>query len=204
MSTVRLLSLLFLTLLLGTGCSNTKLTSSWQDPELTKLGFTKLVALGISTDAALRVRTENAMVQALGSRAHPSYTLLPHALSATDADLIAEAVAGFGADGVVTMRLLSAEKELSYVPGQAVPTYYMGMNGYYNGYWNSYAPMYTPGYYVENKLFAVEVNLYDVARRKLIYSAITRTTDPMSDQDLIDGVARAVRIDLRDRHLLTK
>jgi hypothetical protein len=48
----------------------------------------------------------------------------------------------------------------------------------------------------------LETNIYDVARRKLIWSARSETFDPSSERSLVKGLVKAVTNDLREQGML--
>ena len=89
-------------------------------------------------------------------------------------------------DGVLTMRLVSTEKETNYVPGTNTSIYYggmytgmyTGMYGYGFGNWyGMYSPnFYSPGYYQETTYYMVETNIFSLSKNKLIWTGTTKSS----------------------------
>jgi hypothetical protein len=88
-----------------------------------------------------------------------------------------------GANAILTVSLINKESETRHVPGSR--TYapfgaYRWYGGYYS-YFNYWAPMmYDPGYYVTDKTYFLETNLYSVETNRLIWSAQSETINPGS------------------------
>lgn len=89
-----------------------------------------------------------------------------------------------GVDAVITLVLLSKEKEDKYYPGgffnQPVNTY--GNLERYSS--NMYERVFTPGYYISSTNYFWEANLFEVAEDKLTYSVRTKSFDPASTETL--------------------
>jgi len=157
----------------------TQLTQSWAEPTAAGKTYQKIVVVGATERAPTRHRFEDAFVTALkmrGVTAIPSYSV------AGDGRLDKEAAAAklqeVGADAVIVTRLVDQESYQEYYP----PTYstVAAPSAYYGGWYGYYSLGYTyetsPGYTVQNKVFRVETNLYDVKNDKLLWSGITETT----------------------------
>ena len=69
-------------------------------------------------------------------------------------------------DGVLTMRLVSTEKETNYVPGTNTSIYYGGIGGNF----------YSPGYYQETTYYMVETNIFSLSKNKLIWTGTTKSS----------------------------
>jgi hypothetical protein len=97
-----------------------------------------------------------------------------------------------GCDAIFTIALLDVKTESRYVPGSVS----VGVGGYYNpyayGYYNNfygyynynYATVSSPGYYVNDKTYYVECNLFDVKDEKLIFSIQSKTTNPTNIEEI--------------------
>lgn len=88
-----------------------------------------------------------------------------------------------GCDLIFTIALANVESENYYVPGQV--TYAPGQSyGYYNSfpsyYDRSYQTYQTPGYYVNNKTYFIETNVYDANELKLLWSLQSKAYNPTS------------------------
>jgi hypothetical protein len=157
---------------------STRVTKSWSDPTSTvKLGdLNKILVVALVKDETSRRMIEDAMVRKFSPRAVASYSLPPINAQQGAENAITEGLKSQGFDGAIVTRLINVDKETSYVPGTtSFPPYYGGFGPYY---WNSYGMYSTPGYYVEDKIFNVETNVYGFNPDKLLYSAVTQTTNP--------------------------
>lgn len=93
-----------------------------------------------------------------------------------------------GADYVLTISMINKNSETRYVPGTGMyapyPRYgwYGGFYSYYR-YW--YPMFYEPGYYVTDRTYFMETNLYDLNTNKLIWSAQSKTVNPGSIDNFV-------------------
>jgi len=95
-----------------------------------------------------------------------------------------------GANYILTISLINKQSETRYVPGSAgyAPYPYYGWYGGFYSYYNYWRPMfYEPGYYVTDKTYFMETNLYDMANNKLVWSAQTETVNPGSIDAFVNG-----------------
>ena len=87
---------------------------------------------------------------------------------------VREQIAASGVDGVVVMRLVYDENEVTYNAG-TYPGPYYSFWGYYG--W-AYPIAYQPGYLQTDRLVGIETNVYDVETEKLVWSGLSRTKNP--------------------------
>jgi hypothetical protein len=168
----RILGMLALTAILLTGCSQTRVTSVWVDPEYQGDGIDNVFVVGVSRDSSLRRIFEDefvALFKQRGVKAISSYRVLP------DKDLQYEKMLDSklkeaDSDTILMTRLIDIRKDTQYIPPDYVYAppahYYGGWHGYYNR-----AYMVSPGYTVEYETAVLETNLYDLKSDKLIWSA---------------------------------
>jgi hypothetical protein len=84
-------------------------------------------------------------------------------------------------DLIFTIALVDVKSENYYVPGQT--NYTPGTSyGYYNSfpsyYDRSYSTYQTPGYYVNDKTYFIETNVYDANDLKLLWSLQSQASNP--------------------------
>lgn len=171
----------------------THLTTVWKDQGSTTLHFDKVLALAVTTDEGLRRAFEDAFVLYV-PEASASYNFIPDE-ELKDIKKVKRRVKRAGYDGVVQFRVVNVEKEIRYVPG----TFVWGPRPYYRpwGYWGDYwYDHYHPGYYLENQIATVEINVYSVRKHKLVWSSRTRTFNPRSIRHLVDDVVKAAANEL--------
>jgi hypothetical protein len=93
-----------------------------------------------------------------------------------------------GANYILTISLINKESETRYVPGTSVYSpypFYRWYGGFYS-YYNYWGPrFYEPGYYVTDKTYFMETNLYDIENNKLIWSAQSETVNPGSIDNFV-------------------
>jgi hypothetical protein len=82
---------------------------------------------------------------------------------------------------------------------------YGGPWGFYDHYGYSYNYVtYDPGYSVTRTNFRLDTNLYDVKTEKVLWSGVSQTMNPKSDNKLIDDVIKVVMNALKKNGLVTK
>jgi len=156
----------------------TKLTSSWTDPTQTGHHYQKVAVLGVTPRTTIRRQYESAFANDLqkhGIEAVTAFSVLGEGqIDSTAAGTLLQN----GVDGVIVTRLVDQETYNTYYP----PTYSTAYvpSAYYGGWYGYYSMGYTyetsPGYTVENKVFRLESNLYNLSSGKLAWSGLTETT----------------------------
>lgn len=156
----------------------TKLTSSWTDPTQTGHHYHTVAVLGVTPRTTIRRQYETAFAMDLAKHGVTAVT----AFSVLGEGQVDSTAAGTliqnGVDGVIVTRLVDQETYNTYYP----PTYSTAYvpSAYYGGWYGYYSMGYTyetsPGYTVENKVFRLESNLYNLSSGKLAWSGLTETT----------------------------
>jgi len=160
-------------------CNSTRITSSWREPDkqvsLNKLDKVLVVAL-FKTETA-RHKSEDQMVTFLKGKGIASYNYLDAEFNKRNEQALREKIAKDGFDGAITMRLVDVEKEKSYISGDGFyPPIY---NRNFSGYYSRSFPFYSmPEYFATTKTYTVETNVFSIKEDKIIWSGITKTTDP--------------------------
>ena len=176
-------------------CANTKLTSSWKDESLAKVPFAKVLVVFQNKDEGLRRALEDEMAKGIPN-ATPAYQVLSDA-EIKDVKSAQAKVKSAGYDSTVIMRVVSVEKETSYVPGTMAmgPSPYGRMWGGGWGYgWNA---AYDPGYLRTDKILTVGTTIYSSADDKLVWASQSETFNPdampKAVQDIVAANAAAVK-----------
>lgn len=187
------------------GCSSTRFESGWKDPETKSLTFTTLMVITPYPDGAVRRQAEDALQKAITAvPVITSYQSVITPESLRDVQAIIAAAKQVGADGVVTVRLVSDRTELEYSPGMAYPVGYHSMPGYWGPRYGL-APMgYAPPVVTAARMVAVETGIYRVADGKLVWSGLTSTRNPASIPILINETVEVVRERLQQDGLIAK
>jgi len=188
-------------------CSpSTRITGSWVDPSAqgkVSSGKTLFIA-NITRNLEARTKLENALavqanarnIKAVKSSDYFSpdfYQKLP-----SEQQMISK-IKGSGANLILTVSLINKESETRYVPGAGGYSPYSRF-GWYGGFYSYYSfwgpRFYDPGYYVTDKTYFLETNLYDLSTRKLIWSAQSETVNPGSLDNFVDTYPKVLMAQL--------
>lgn len=188
-TTTNILSLILCFLICACSTS-TRITGSWKDPAIDAgTGENKSVLItALSRNIEVRTKLENALAAKaaeLNIKAIKSSDIFTpdffQEIPARD-ELFAK-IRQTGVDAILTVSLIDTESNTRYVRGTTryapLPLYswYGGFYTYFN-YWHPI--MYDPGYYVTDKTYFLETNLYDAQTDRLIWSAQSETVNPAS------------------------
>jgi hypothetical protein len=161
--------------------SSTSIEQSWKPPG-GHAELRKVATVMLWKDQAVKRSTEDKLAARLrksGIDAVPGYTVLSPE-DARDPQLARQRLQSEGFDGAIVMRVVGKEQENYYVP----PTY----TGYWGGAWYPVG-----GGYVESQtIVRVETAAYSLSDGQLVYSALSKTTDPDSVPALINSVTDKV------------
>lgn len=220
------LSSCFLTLALAAitfsaGCKTTTLESTWKAPEVGSITFSKVLVIGISPVAAMREPLEDKIkAQVTRIPAVASYELLPAVEDQVNPDKIAEVIAAHDIDGIITLRMIGMNDEVTYHPGGYVPTYYSSFSAYYSpgyalapyygGMGGPYGGMYggpvsyeyIPPSETRDVYTNIETNIYDATDGNLIWFGRTSTKNASQRQQMIEEVAAVVKAKLQSQGLI--
>ena len=172
-----------------------KFTSVWVAPDISSIGFAgkKVAALVITKDDGLRQSAEEALVRqldALGIQGEASYRLAPTPVL-QDKDKARAWFEKVGVEGVVAMRIVSADKVTTYSPATFTTGYYGSLWGYY-GY--SWGVAWSPAFSSEDTKIVVETLIFSVPKDKLLWAGVSETTNPKNtDVFMKDLVSKAVK-----------
>jgi hypothetical protein len=172
--------------ILAASCSSTKIIQSWKAPDTsyTPVQFQKVLIIALSKDEASRRLAED-KIASKSSAFHASYLLFPNKQIIGEEQRFKEVIKENGFDGVLTVRLLSKDKENTWVAGN-----------YTDGFWkfrkDIYTAYYQPGYFVDNSTYAVEATVFSMNQDKLLWSGVTSATGASSVKHTIDAVLKEV------------
>jgi len=173
--------------------STTRITSSWSEPDkqisIDQLKIVLVVAL--FKNETSRHKAEDEMAGYLKGSAVVSYDYLNDSFNKQNEEGIRDKIKADGFDGAITMRLLDVEKDVAYSPGviNSYPSYYRSFSGYFYRNW----PFYTnPSYYFTTKTYTVETNVYSIKEDKIVWTALTETTNPNGVDKMMNEIASVV------------
>ena len=195
--------------LLLAGCATTTFTSIWKAPDAQPLQFKagdKVVAMVVADSTGLRRSGEANLADELdkrGLKGIPAYTLIPDADIKDEAKAKA-AIEASGAVGVILMRPMGKEQEISSTPSTYYGGAYYGRPGYggmwgggYYGYgWGG--GVYDPGTIRTDTYVSIETVIYDLRQNKLVWAGQTKTMNPSDVEGFVTELATAVSKELRE------
>lgn len=191
MKTKILASAIFITLIIS-ACSSTHLTSSWKETgkEVNIERLNKVLVVALFKYETSRREAEDEMVKYLKGKGIVSYNYLNDNFDPKNEEALRTKIKAAGFDAAVTMRLIDVDKEKVYTPGNtSYPSYNRNFSGYYYRNWPSYS---TPGYYSTTKTFTVETNIYSIKEDKIIWTGLTKTTDPEGVQKMMEEIVKVI------------
>ena len=163
-------------------CASTSFQSSWKNPAAEPGNFKgkKVAALVVSKEEGVRYGAEDALARELTARGAvgiAAYSLIPKELI-QDKEKAKEFLEKADVAGVVAMRVVGKDKEISSSPGGywGGPAYatFWG-TGYYGWGWGG---VYSPGYIRTDTIVSVEILVYSLKQDKLVWAAQSETTNP--------------------------
>jgi hypothetical protein len=185
---------LFLALALATsGCATkTSTTHLWSAQDYSAAPLRRVVVFGRGMAEPQRREVEDQMVAALGAHgvtATPSYRLFP---ALPNREIAQAELAKHGFDGAFVTTLHAIRERQSYVPG------------HYHG--GGLGMGWSPGYVVTDELVDAETAVFDLRSDggRLVWSAMTRTTNPRSGEDLTKSVTRETLPEIAKRGIIAK
>jgi len=188
-------------------CGATTFNSVWKAPTAGPLNFKgkKVAALVVSKEEGVRYGAEDALareITAQGAVGVAAYTLIPRELT-QDRDKAKEFLDKAGVAGVVAMRVVGKEKELSSSPS----TMYWGAP-YYGSFWGGgyygwgWGGVYDPGYLRTDTIVSVEPLVYSLDQDKLVWAGRSQTTNPSKVGDFIKELVVAAAKEMRKQGLI--
>jgi hypothetical protein len=200
--------LILLAAIIVSSCgSNTSIVNSWRDPKITiaQEHFKKVLVVVLVKDEASRRVAEN-RVAASNPIFKTSYQYLNETITQLTKEQKLKILQDENFDGVITMRLVSIDKETNYVPGTYTGMYYGGFDGMYTGvygygfgnWYGMYSPsFYDPGYYQETTSYMVETNIFSLKENKLIWTGTTKSDYVTDLGQTVDAIMQAVVAEMR-------
>lgn len=174
-------------------CASTRIVESWMASDAEPLRFGRVLALALVEDESLRRRAEDSLQADLwGTQAVQSYKVLG-AAELDDSERVKERLREGGFDGVVALRLVSSQQELSWMPS-TLPV---------ETFWGFYGTAYPAGELDAGTIVRVEIDIYSLADDKLVWAGVSETYDPGNAGRLVDRIVAAAGKELRKQGLIS-
>ena len=170
-----------------------KFVSTWKAPDAAGVSFSgkKVAALIMSDDLNLRMSGEEALVRELAAVGVPggvaSYRIVPKE-ELRDPDKAKGWYERAGVEGVVAMRLVKSDKRQVWTPSMWTSSSYSTLWGYYGYGWTA---VYEIGPTPVETVVVVENLIFSVPLNKLLWAAVTESTDPKNAAAVIKEVVTA-------------
>ena len=181
-------------------------TSTWKAPEASTTTFAgkKVAALIISDDQDLRVSGEEALVRELAAlglaQGVATYRIIPKE-ELRDPGKAKGWYERAGVEGIVSMRLVSADVRKTWTPSMWVSASYNTLWGYYPYGWGSAYAVGT-GRTREDTLAVIETLVFSVPADKLLWAGVTEPTNPKDAATVIGDVVEATVKEMTKQGLL--
>jgi hypothetical protein len=184
-------------------CTTTSFNSTWREPTATpvQLQGQRVAAVVLNANDGVRRAAEDALAKELtarGAQGVPSYTLF-EGKNYKDQNAVKAAFDKAGISGVVSMRAVGKEQQVTYTPGSWGPSYGSYWGGYYGYGWGA---VYDPGYLRTDTIVSVETLVYSLKQDKLIWAAQSQTTSPSSVNSFVHELSGKVADQMRKDGLL--
>jgi hypothetical protein len=185
-----------------------KFISTWKamDASTTSFAGRKIAALIISDDQNLRIAGEEALVRELAelglAEGVATYRIIPRE-ELRDPDKAKGWYERAGVEGIVSMRLVSADVRKTWSPSMWVSSSYSTLWGYYPYGWGSVYAV-GPGRTREETLAVIETLVFSVPANKLLWAGVTEATNPKDAATVIGEVVDATVKEMTKQGLLRR
>ena len=197
--------------LLASCMSSTQITGAWKNPKQSAKTYSSMFIASLTSNNVARATVENDIALALEKQGIVTYKSMDEFPPGVKKDSVTkEEILGRmrnkKADGILTVSLIRKETESRYDHDAGNPyapfpryPYYGDFSGYYS-YWTPY--VYSPGYYEQEKTYYMETNLYDSATEQLVWSAQSRTYNPIDLKDFSREFSKTIVAKLKEDGML--
>ena len=187
-------------------CASTTFNSTWKAPGAGPLNFKgkKVVALVVSKEEGVRYGAEDALAREItrqGAVGVPAFAQIPKELT-RDKEKAKEFLEKAGVAGVVVMRVVGKDQEISSTPASyyAMPYYSTFWGAGYYGY--GWGGVYDPGYVRTDTIVSVEILVYSLEQDELVWAGRSQTTNPEKVGPFIHELTAGAAKELRKQGLI--
>ena len=191
--------------LLLVGCSTTPPTvlSEWRNPAYASGTFSRIMIGGLGGDASTRRNFEDefiAQLRAAGADGLASYRYVPEVNDA-DENRLRDAARKAGVDALILTRLVRVEEKTQYSGSIAAPISFGVFGSNVGASW--YGLGGAPSAYRVNE-YTAETALHDVAKKEVVWSGTTKTSETEGGRTAIKSAVEAVVKSLAEKNLLRR
>jgi hypothetical protein len=172
-------------LLAGCG-STTSIVNSWKAPDAvyTPGEYQKVAVLAVVKDQGARKAAEDKLVT-LNKAFHVTYPMFTNKQMIADSAKLVNMLKTEGYDAILVMRLVGKVPDTKYAQGGVNPAYQQNYIFYYTDYLNN-------GEYVTDMDYLIATSFYSLKQNKLLWTGLTKTSNPKKVDQLVDNVAEEV------------
>ncbi|HEU4386807.1 MAG TPA: hypothetical protein VFV34_03350 [Blastocatellia bacterium] len=174
-----------------------KLTTTWKDPNVTKVTFSKIVVAFLSGDAELRRRIEGGLARRI-SRSVAANTVVPDEVL-TDRAAVKSRLASIGIDGAIVIRVVDVQREKVVSQGES---WYVGVPNFWDMWEPTWLTVNTATHVYEERLVTADIMLYSVATAKPVWIGRLTGKDPKNLRELLDDLVKAGASELKKQKLI--
>lgn len=197
---IKIAGFFLLTVFFLSACASTQLTHTWVDQQRQGKPVSSVMVIAVTKEEGIRRSFEDKFVAKFNEHGIEAFSSaddiqIPAGKKLEKAHII-KILQKHQNDALVITQLKNIEKKQTYVPPRR------SAGGYYGYYGHAHRAVVEPGYYRDDTYILLETNLYDVATEKLIWSGTSKTWNPSSTNNLIDGVISSVINEMQKMSLL--
>jgi hypothetical protein len=190
---------------LNAGCYSTNIKNVWYDDSYGR-GMSHVLVIGAALRPSVRRSFENEFarrLQARGSDAVPSHTILESPESMLDKEAVKAGIEGMDIDTVLVTTILDKKSvDVYHRPDRDYHDPRPYQEGWETYYRMAHTRMRSTGYTIEQKTYTLETRVFDRQTEKPIYSAVSKTVVELSSDDAIDSFIRVIVRDLAAKGLV--
>ena len=200
---------LLISMFLFVGCSTTDLVDNWKNPDIDTYEATKVLIVGMTTNAEARKAFEDRLRKEYQSRdiiAVSSYKYFNNEKKTED-DLskIENRLLADGFDTILFSKIIGSENK------QRLSKSYKDIDNTYrrfkDDYYDNQDIYYNPEYYEQYPVYHAEASLYCICTtkaRELIWKGFIDITDPTDIKETVDDYVKLMVFILEENDLLIK
>ena len=190
---------------------STKITGAWKNPKQPVKSYSSIFVASLTSNTVARATIENNLSAALekeGIAVYRSMDEFPPGIKkdSLTKDEIMRRMKNKKSDAILTVSLIRSETESQYFPDGGYPYAPFPRYGWYGDFWGYYSywypSFYSPGYYVQDKIYYMESNLYDAATEQVVWSAQSRTYNPSDVENFSKEFSRVIVSKLKEDGML--
>jgi len=190
-------AILIASLVTATAAGGTKLTTSWKDPNVGKLNFSKIVVTFLSKDDDLRRRVEGGLARRI-PRSVAANTIVTDG-ELKDRESIKAHLVSNGVDGAVVVRLVDNKSDWIVTEGQ---TWYASLPSYWDSWDSNWLSVHTASYAYREQIVIADIILYSVATAKPVWIGRLKSTNPKFLKNLLDDLVKEGAQELKKQKLI--